>query len=44
MVLRELDEGGRPLYHLTPGGKRITGCLRELRDAVYAHLASSSDR
>ena len=40
LVLRDLDETGRPFYELTPGGRTIAGRLRDLRDAIYAHLAA----
>lgn len=41
LVDRTLDEKDRPLYRLTPGGRDVTARLRDLRTAIYTHLAAS---
>lgn len=37
-VVREEDDGGRPVYALSPGGSVVAAKVRELRDTVYGHL------
>lgn len=43
LVDRTLDENDRPFYQLTPGGRSIAARLRDLRDAIYTHLAAHGE-
>ncbi len=44
VVERSVDPDGRPLYGLTPTGRDIARRVRDLSEAVYAHLASRDAR
>lgn len=39
VVQRTLDDDGRPSYSLTPTGRDIAARVRDLSQAIYAHLA-----
>lgn len=41
LVRRSLDDAGRPRYELTEDGHEIARRARDLRDAVYQHLAAT---